>query len=238
MRELDKNVAVNSVGNTPRDHGEQGGAFAKSGASPALPSAPAVEDGATKGDIDRWRAAIPAAAKAMTSHLDVASSIASSAPVEGVEPVAWVSEGQLHAMSPDRDDDSASGRYLPMRRSEGGNFKFPLYPASAISSLQRLVDGIDDERRGALDLCVERNKQIQALEKEVVRLTALLAEADEVVKPFAEAAGHFVVPKAATAELFLESENGRLPISVSAFRAARRHQQNLRGELDTKEKQP
>lgn len=57
---------------------------------------------------------------------------------------------------------------------------------SAISSLQRLVDGIDGERRGALDLCIERNKQIQALDKEISRLTALLAEADQVVKPFSK----------------------------------------------------
>lgn len=62
----------------------------------------------------------------------------------GEEPVAWVSEGQLHAMPPDRDEDSASGRYLPMRRSAGGNFQFPLYSATA---LERVVRDRDEARR-------------------------------------------------------------------------------------------
>ena len=39
-----------------------------------------------------------------------------------------------------------------------------------LSEARRLVDGIDEERRGALDLCVERNK-------EIARLSAKLAEA-------------------------------------------------------------
>ena len=39
-----------------------------------------------------------------------------------------------------------------------------------MSEARRLVDGIDEERRGALDLCVERNK-------EIARLSAKLAEA-------------------------------------------------------------
>jgi uncharacterized protein (DUF1778 family) len=148
----------------------------------ALPSAPAVEDGATKGDIDRWRAAIPAAAKAMASHLDVASSIASSSPVEGVEPVAWSSVEQFEQLKKAGIALITAQRHDVVNLSDPFDMPFnePLYPASAISRLQRLVDGIDDERRGALDLCIERNKQIQALEKDVVRLTALLAEADEV----------------------------------------------------------
>jgi len=93
------------------------------------------------GDDADAKALAEAAIRAYRKH----SALPSAPAVEGVEPVIWVSEGQLHAMSPDCDDDSASGRYLPMRRSEGGNFKFPLYPASAIS---RLVKERDEAREG------------------------------------------------------------------------------------------
>jgi len=66
---------------------------------------------------------------------------ASATPADvGEEPVAWISEGQLHAMPPDRDEDSASGRYLPMRRSAGGNFQFPLYSATALERVVRERD--------------------------------------------------------------------------------------------------
>lgn len=93
---------------------------------------------------------------------------------------------------------------------------------SAISSLQRLVDGIDDERRGALDLCIERNKQIQALEKDVARLTALLAEADQVVKPFSKGPVWDHIDD--DAPLTRTAEHG-VRISAGHLRAARRYQQ-------------
>jgi len=100
------------------------------------------------GDDADAKALAEAAIRAYRKH----SALPSAPAVEGVEPVIWVSEGQLHAMSPDCDDDSASGRYLPMRRSEGGNFKFPLYPASAISRLVKERDETLNVPNGCLNV--------------------------------------------------------------------------------------
>ena len=55
---------------------------------------------------------------------------------------------------------------------------------------------------------------------EVADLSARLARAVEVMRPFAEAAKHFVVPRGKGA-LFLESESGRLRVKAAWFRRAR-----------------
>jgi hypothetical protein len=151
----------------------------------------------------------------MASHLDVASSIASSSPVEGVER-ELVERLRAHT--------ETFNIYGEQRQVD-----VCLEAASAIFRLVkerdealRLVDGIDDERRGALDLCIERNKQIQALEKDVTRLTALLAEADQVVKPFSKGPVWDHIDD--DAPLTRTAEHG-VRISAGHLRAARRYQQ-------------
>jgi len=64
----------------------------------------------------------------------------------------------------------------------------PLYPASAIS---RLVKERDEKQAALQRIADEHLPHVEALEASVAHLTALLAEADEVVKPFAEQTKEF-----------------------------------------------
>lgn len=86
--------------------------------------------------------------------------------------------------------------------------------------LTRLVDGIDDERRGALDLCIERNK-------EIAELRAKLAEAREVIEPFARNAaagdgtGPFEVPNGHAARFHDTDNPAKATLFEGDFRRAR-----------------
>jgi hypothetical protein len=224
----------------------------------ALPSAPAVEDGATKGDIDRWRAAIPAAAKAMASHLDVASSIASSSPVEGVErelvelllerytaepiPPCRVCGAALTVQSAGGGHATeyacTAAGYAPgwIEHYDASRFRH-VRPGdedvlSLISAISRLVkerdEALDAARfdratfQGAQRLQREYKARAEAAEASVARLTALLAEADEVVKPFAKGPVWDHIDD--DAPLTRTAERG-VRISAGHLRAARRYQQ-------------
>jgi hypothetical protein len=90
----------------------------------------------------------------------------------------------------------------------------PLYPASAIS---RLVKERDEKQAALQRIADEHLPHVENLEASVARLTALLAEADEVVKPFAEA----IIPEPETISGW---KFGR-EITLGDKIAARRYQQ-------------
>lgn len=126
------------------------------------------------------------------------------APVERAapaqQPVAWRwrhvygtkdrTSGWYHTSKPvtprDPDDCWAGCEVQPLYTS-------PAEPElrAEIVSLTKLVDGIDEERRGALDLCIERNKEIAELQKRIEALSAEVGKLTEALKPFAREAEYW-----------------------------------------------
>lgn len=104
---------------------------------------------------------------------------------EGEEPVAWRYRGDfIGAKLPWQHTDQ---KWLADRQEEDGEEVEPLYPASAIS---RLVKERDEAKADHEWMTANRNKwqdaatvarnRVTELEASITRLTALLAEADEV----------------------------------------------------------
>jgi hypothetical protein len=162
----------------------------------------------------RWADTILDAAIA----IDRKAALPSAPAVEGVEPVAWVRAWNFQGR-PCAEEFTDSTELAELWRGHPQTDEVrPLYPSSAIARLTSLLTTATDEFAALRD----------ASTKEVARLTALLAEADEVVKPFALVAEHDIGETEDDMDKFhpMDSLYARAPvIRVRHLRAARRYQQ-------------
>lgn len=87
--------------------------------------------------------------------------------------------------------------------------------AAEIEQQRRLIDGIDEERRSALELCVQRNKEITAL---TARLSALEALLDKAVGDIASERQRQIAAEGWTPEHDdVEHDSGDLAAAGSAY---------------------